>query len=248
MEWTDEGIILGLRRHGEANAIVEVLTARHGRHLGLVRGGGSRRQAPALQPGNGVHLAWRARLDEHLGTFVVEVTQARAEGLMTSAHSAFAISHIGSLIRLLPERDPHPELYETLVEIVENLAEPALAGMLVARLELTMLAELGFGLDLESCAATGGRNDLLYVSPKSGRAVSREAGEPWRQQLFDLPYFLIGRVAEPPGAEKLRAAFDLTGHFLARRVFDPRGVPLPESRAAFLHAVLRDVPPRDGRI
>ncbi|GAB4068977.1 DNA repair protein RecO [Ancylobacter sonchi] len=244
MEWTDDGIILGLRRHGEANAIVELLTASHGRHLGLVRGGGSRRQAPSLQPGNSVQVAWRARLDEQLGAFTLEVTQARAERLMQRAHSAFAISHLGSLVRQLPERDPHPELYATLEAVIEHLDEPSLAGMLLARFELAMLAELGFGLELDSCAATGGRNDLLYVSPKSGRAVSRDAGEPWRAQLFPLPFFLIGEVAEAPIGDDLRAAFELTGYFLARRVFEPRGAPMPDARAAFLQAVLREVPAR----
>ncbi|MDF2621935.1 MAG: repair protein RecO [Xanthobacteraceae bacterium] len=239
MEWSDEGIILGLRRHGEGNAIVELMTAAHGRHLGLVRGGGSRRQAAALQPGNGVHATWRARLDEHLGTFALEVTAPRAGRLMGAAHSAFALSHIGSLIRMLPERDPHPELHDVLTAMVEHLDEPRLTGMMVARFELMMLSELGFGLDLESCAATGGRNDLLYVSPKSGRAVSRDAGEPWRAQLLNLPYFLIGEVAEPPSAGDVDAAFDLTGHFLARRVFEPRGMPMPESRSALLLALRR---------
>ena len=239
MEWSDEGIILGLRRHGEGNAIVELMTAAHGRHLGLVRGGGARRQAAALQPGNGVQAAWRARLDGHLGTFALEVTAPRAGRLMGAAHSAFALSHIGSLIRMLPERDPHPELHEVLTAMVEHLDEPRLTGMMVARFELMMLSELGFGLDLESCAATGGRNDLLYVSPKSGRAVSRDAGEPWRAQLLNLPYFLIGEVAESPSAGDVDAAFDLTGHFLARRVFEPRGMPMPEARAALLLALRR---------
>jgi DNA repair protein RecO (recombination protein O) len=239
MEWSDEGIILGLRRHGEGNAIVELMTAAHGRHLGLVRGGGSRRQAAALQPGNGVQAIWRARLDEHLGTFALEVTAPRAGRLMGAAHSAFALSHIGSLIRMLPERDPHPELHDVLTAMVEHLDEPRLTGMMMARFELMMLSELGFGLDLESCAATGGRNDLLYVSPKSGRAVSRDAGEPWRAQLLNLPYFLVGEVAEPPPPGDVDAAFDLTGHFLARRVFEPRGMPMPESRAALLLALRR---------
>lgn len=241
MEWSDDGIILGLRRHGEANAIVELMTAGHGRHLGLVRGGGSRRQAAALQPGNGVRVVWRARLDEHLGAFALEVTEPRAGRLMAQAYSAFALSHIGSLVRLLPERDPHPALHELLVTMVEHLDEVRLTGMMIARFELTMLAELGFGLDLESCAATGGRNDLLYVSPKSGRAVSRDAGEPWRAQLLNLPYFLISEVAEPPPPGDVQAAFELTGHFLARRVFEPRGLPLPDSRAALLSALRRAV-------
>lgn len=239
MEWSDEGIILGLRRHGEANAIVELMTAAHGRHLGLVRGGSSRRQAAALQPGNGVRVVWRARLDEHLGTFALEVVAPRAGRLMAYAHSAFALSHVGSLVRMLPERDPHPGLHETLVAVVEHLDEPRLTGMLIARLELMMLSELGFGLDLDRCAATGGRNDLLYVSPKSGRAVSRDAGEPWRTQLFELPYFLIGEVAEPPSRRDVEAALELTGHFLARRVFEPRGTALPDSRAALIAALHR---------
>jgi len=239
MEWVDEGIIIGLRRHGEANAIVELMTAAHGRHLGLVRGGGSRRQAASLQPGNSVHATWRARLDEHLGAFTLEVISARAERLMTRPVSSFAFAHVGALLRLLPERDPHPELHAVLDMMTEHLDESRLAGMLVARFELMMLSELGFGLDLSSCAATGGRNDLLYVSPKSGRAVSRVAGEPWRDQLFDLPYFLVGEVAEPPSAADVRAAFALTGHFLARRVFEPRGLTLPEARGALLAGLSR---------
>lgn len=242
MEWSDEGIILGVRRHGEANAIVELVTAGHGRHLGLVRGGASRRQAAAMQPGNGVQVSWRARLDEHLGAFALEVTAPRAGRLMAQSHSAFALSHIGSLVRLLPERDPHPALYAMLATMVEHLDMARLTGMMIARLELTLLAELGFGLDLESCAATGGRNDLLYVSPKSGRAVSRDAGEPWRAQLFSLPYFLIGEVAEPPTREDVDAAFALTGHFLARRLFEPRGMNLPDARAAMIAALRRAEP------
>ncbi|MFT0859009.1 DNA repair protein RecO [Ancylobacter sp. G4_0304] len=240
MEWSDDGIILGVRRHGEANAIVELLTRAHGRHLGLVRGGGSRRQASTLQPGNGVQALWRARLDEHLGAYTLEVTAPRAGRLMEQAHAAFAFAHLGSLLRMLPERDPHPALHEVLELVVDQLDQPRLAGMVVARFELMMLSELGFGLDLESCAATGGRNDLLYVSPKSGRAVSRDAGEPWRGQLLNLPYFLIAEVAEPPRIDDIRAAFDMTGHFLARRIFEPRGLALPDSRAALLAVLLRE--------
>lgn len=240
MEWTDDGIILGVRRHGEANAIVELLTAAHGRHLGLVRGGASRRHAPSLQPGNGVRATWRARLDEHLGTYTIEVTQARADRLMERAHSAFALGHMAALVRLLPERDPHPELYGLLDDIAEHLSEASLAGMMVARFELVMLSELGFGLELDRCAATGGRNDLLYVSPKSGRAVSAAAGEPWRGQLLDLPYFLVGEVPELPGSKEIDAAFVLTGFFLARRAFEPRGLSMPETRAAFLAALARE--------
>lgn len=240
MDWTDDGIILGVRRHGESSAILELLTAAHGRHLGLVRGGASRRHAPSLQPGNVVRATWHARLDEHLGTYTVEVTQAHAGRLMARAHAAYALGHIGALIRLLPERDPHATLYAMLETAMEHLDEPSLAGMMMARFELVMLSELGFGLELDRCAATGGRNDLLYVSPKTGRAVSAEAGEPWRGKLLDLPYFLVGEVAEVPRPGDIDAAFALTGHFLARRAFEPRGLSLPETRAAFLAAIARE--------
>lgn len=247
MEWTDEGIILGVRRHGEANAIVELMTAGHGRHLGVVRGGGSRRQAASLQQGNSVRAIWRARLDEHLGTFTLEVTEARAAGVMGAAHAAFGFAHMAALLRLLPERDPHPDLHAALSTFTEHLQHPALVGMMIARFELMMLAELGFGLDLASCAATGGRNDLLYVSPKSGRAVSRDAGEPWRAQLFDLPYFLVAEVAEPPQPDDLQAAFRLTGHFLQQRVLDPRGLKLADARESLLAILARAPVSRAGR-
>lgn len=247
MEWTDEGIILGVRRHGEANAIVELITAEHGRHLGVVRGGASRRQAASLQQGNVVRAIWRARIDEHLGSFTLEVSDARAATVMGEAHAAFGFAHMAALLRLLPERDPHPELHAALSTFTEHLQHPALAGMMVARFELMMLAELGFGLDLASCAATGGRNDLLYVSPRSGRAVSRDAGEPWRAQLFDLPYFLIAEVAEPPATEDLEAAFRLTGHFLQQRVLEPRGLRLAEARDSLLTALARHPLSRSAR-
>lgn len=240
MEWTDDGIILGVRRHGESGAIVELLTASHGRHLGLVRGGASRRHAAALQPGNAVRATWRARLDEHLGSYAMEVTQARAGALMEKAHAVYALGHLSALVRLLPERDPHDGLFTLLDATMTRLDEPGLAGMMVARFELVMLAELGFGLELDRCAATGGRNDLLYVSPKTGRAVSASAGEPWRDRLFALPFFLIGDVAETPRRAEIEAAFALTGHFLARDAFEPRGLPLPETRAAFLAALMRE--------
>ncbi|MFK8251316.1 DNA repair protein RecO [Ancylobacter terrae] len=239
MEWSDEGIILGVRRHGEGGAIVELMTSAHGRHLGLVRGGGSRRQRPALQPGNGVQATWRARLDEQLGNFVLEPTHSRSDRLMTSAHAAFGFTHVAALLRLLPERDPHPGLHRVLETMLEHLDEPSLAGMMVARFELMMLSELGFGLELDECAATGKRNDLLYVSPKSGRAVNRDAGAPWHDQLFELPFFLIAEVAEPPDRQALSAAFALTGFFLDRRIHAPRGITLSEARAAFIGAVAR---------
>jgi len=237
MEWRDEGIILGTRRHGETSVILEVMTRAHGRHLGLVRGGRSRKQQPVLQAGNRVDLVWRARLDEHLGTFQAEALESNAARLFDSAAAVFGLQTIAAHLRLIPERDAHPDLFETLALMVQHLDEPLLAGELVARFELMVLEELGFGLDLSECAATGTRTDLVYVSPKSGRAVSREAGAPWRDRMLALPDFLVAgplRRADPAAVDQ---AFRLTGFFLARHVYEPRGMAEPEARPAFLAAL-----------
>jgi DNA repair protein RecO (recombination protein O) len=241
VEWSDIGIVLGARRHGEANAVAELMTRDHGRHLGLVRGGGGTRLKPVLQAGNLVSTTWRARLDEHLGYYVVEGIDLRAASFLQAAHALFGVQHLAALCRLLPERDPHRPLFDLLDLTIAGLAGPASAAALVARFELRLLAELGFGLDLEACAATGSTADLVYVSPKSGRAVSRAAGEPWRDKLLVLPGFLRDAATEPtePTATALRESFTLTGFFLARHVFEPRGEALPPARFAFIDAVTR---------
>src|ERR1041384_3201013 len=164
MNWDDEGIVLGIRRHGEANAILEVMTVAHGRHLGLVRGGAGSRLRPVLQPGNAVRVEWRARLDEHLGHYTVEGLRLRAGELMTAAHAAYGVTHLAALCRLLPERDPHELVHDTLAEILDHLDDRRFAAALIARFELQMLSEFGFGLDLDQCAATGATADLVYRS------------------------------------------------------------------------------------
>jgi len=247
MEWTDEGIVLGTRKHGEANAILELMTREHGRHLGLVRGGAGSRLRPVLQPGNSVGVTWRARIDEHLGHYLVEGLTLRAAALLSCAHAVYGITYLAALCRLLPERDPHPEVFAELNLVLEQIDERILAAALVARFELSLLADLGFGLDLSECAATGVGSELVYVSPKSGRAVSRAAGQPWRDKLLPLPDFLQSAESPPVLATKLAAqelanAFALTGFFLARDVFEPRGLPLPEARAHFLSAALNPRP------
>jgi DNA repair protein RecO (recombination protein O) len=239
MDWTDEAIVLGVRRHGEANAILEVMTRGHGRHLGLVRGGASSRQRPVLQPGNSVRATWRARLDEHLGTYTVEALNLRAGSFLTAAHAVYAVTHLAALIRLLPERDPHEGIFEALETIVDHLDDATAAGALVVRFELQLLAELGFGLDLESCAATEVTADLAFVSPKSGRAVSRAAGEAWRDKLLPLPPFLNSGESALPSAAELADAFALTGYFLSRHMFEPRGAALPDARTHLIAAVAR---------
>jgi DNA repair protein RecO (recombination protein O) len=239
MQWTDDGIVLGVKRHGEASAIVELMTREHGRHLGLVRGGTGSRMRPILQPGNSVSATWRARLDEHLGNYTVEGTRLRVSLLLGASHGVYGVTHLAALTRLLPERDPHRDVYEVLEAILDNLDDAGRAGPLVVRFELMLLAELGFGLDLTQCAATGVTADLAYVSPKSGRAVSHAAGEPWRDKLMRLPRFLSGQDEEKPSATDVANGFEITGFFLARHLFEPRGLEVPDARRQFIAAILR---------
>jgi DNA repair protein RecO (recombination protein O) len=240
MRWSDEGIVLAIKRHGESNAIVELLTREHGRHLGLVRGGAGSRLRPVLQPGNRVTALWQARLDDHLGHYVVEALDARAASFLLVPHALYGITHLASLCRLLPERDPHPQIHAAFTDLVELLPDAARAAPALARFELKLLAELGFGLDLATCAATGEDSDLIYVSPKSGRAVSRRAGEPWKQKLLALPPFLAQSSAGDVSSNDIADAFALTGFFLMRHVLEPRGLTLADARASFIAAVLRD--------
>ena len=245
MEWRDEGLVLGVRKHGEQSVILEAMTRGRGRHLGLVRGGRSARLGAALQPGNTLGLVWRARLDEHLGAFAVEPIALRAGRLIGSALALAGINYVGALVRLLPERDPHEEVYDALTLIAESLDDAALAPALVVRFEAQILAECGFRLDLSCCAATGGRENLVYVSPKSGRAVSAAAGAAWKDRLLPLPSFLreAARLgAAQPSAAEVAEGFRLTGHFLARDLFAGRGEPLPEARRTFLTAAAKAAP------
>jgi DNA repair protein RecO (recombination protein O) len=244
MEWFEEAVVLATRRHGETSVIVEAMTRGRGRHLGIVRGGRSRRMRPVLQPGNSVELTWRARLDEHLGNFRVEPVAERAAWLMASRQASFAVQALAAHLRLLPERDPHPRLYDALSVMLNCLAEPRLGAELMVRFELLLLEELGFGLDLAQCAATGSREDLVYVSPRSGRAVSRAAGAPYDNRMLRLPAFLLATPAqEPPGRMALDEGFRLTGTFLERRVLEPRGLTLAPAREAYVRAALTALEP-----
>lgn len=244
MQWSDKAIIIGVRRHGETSVVAEVMTFEHGRHLGLVRGGRSRSMQPVLQPGNEVELTWRARLDEHLGEFKMEPVRLRAARLMEAATSVYGVQAMGALLRLLPERDPHPHLYEALDVILENLHDPSDAGELFVRFEIAVLNDLGFGLDLAECVATGTRDDLAYVSPKSGRAVSRVAGAPYADRMLALPGFLAqGGAAD---YDSLLAAFRMTAFFLHRHVCEPRGIDLSTARDGFVQAALKALKPKDA--
>jgi DNA repair protein RecO (recombination protein O) len=241
MQWIDEGIVLGVKRHGETSVILELMTREHGRHLGLVRGGAGTRLRGVLQPGNAVRATWRARLDEHLGHYTVEGIDLRAARFLPAAHAVHGVTHLAALCRLLAEREQHAAIHAALEAILDRLDDPAAAAPLIARFELNFLAELGFGLDLSSCAATGAADDLIYVSPRSGRAVSRAAGEAYRDKLLRLPAFLHSE-AQPESANDLADAFALTGFFLDRHAFAPRGLAMPEARAHFVTALTRVLP------
>ena len=235
MEWRDEGVVIGLKRLGESACVLETMTHAHGRHLGLVRGARGPKLAPALQPGNTVGLVWRARLDEHLGHFAVEPLALRAGQFLPIATALHGLNLIGALLRLLPERDPHESLYGALTSVIEALDGDA-APLALARFEARMLIECGFALELDECAATGARDDLIYVSPKSGRAVSAGAGAPYAQRLLPLPAFLRDDAA-PASGQDIADAFRLTGFFLERELFGPRGLKLPDARAALVNGL-----------
>jgi DNA repair protein RecO (recombination protein O) len=239
MEWVDQGIILGTKRHGESSVIAEVMTRERGRHQGLVRGGRSAKMQPLLQIGNQVEVTWRARLDEHLGQFQIEPLAFHAARLMENMMALNGLQLLASHLRLLPDRDPHPQLYEALVAILEHFDEAVLATELMARFEMRLLDELGFGLDLSQCAATGSRQDLIYVSPKSGRAVSREAGKPWEDKLLVLPQFLEDIPGCGVTIDEAKAAWRLADFFLMRDVYLPRGIEMPSARAAYQVYALR---------
>ncbi len=233
MEWTDEGRIIAVRPHGETSAVVEVLTAANGRHAGLVRGGRSRTMRPVLQPGNRVRAVWRARLEEHLGNFQIEADQLSAGHLM---EDPLALSGLNGACAMasacLPEREAHPKVADAFEILIGALEDRELWPALYVRWEAGLLADLGYGLDLRRCAATGQEHDLIYVSPKSGRAVSGEAGAPYRDRMLALPGFMAGRGELQPG--DIAAGLKLTAHFIQRRVLWPADKQLPDARARMI--------------
>ncbi len=228
MDWRDEGVILHVKAHGETSAIVDCLTAQHGRCLGLVRGGRSRRMRPILQPGNVVACHWHARLEEHLGTYQLEPLELKAGFILEDRFKLAGLSSLTSLSQLLPEREPHPRLYEAARIVLDAFEHDELWPALMVRWEMGLLDELGFGIDLSRCAATGATQDMIYVSPKSGRAVSRGAGEAYASKLFGLPDFLKGERSF--GAGDIVDGLKLTAYFIERHILAPRMLTLPQQR------------------
>ncbi len=228
MEWIDEGIVLSARPHGETAAVVQLLTRDHGRHAGLVRGGQGRRARGVLQTGNRVAVTWRARLADHLGAYTCELETSHAARLMNDPDRLAALTAAAAVSeRALPEREAHRLCYDGFLALLAALESDHWAEAYVGW-ELALLAELGFGLDLASCAAGGANDQLAYVSPRSGRAVSLAAGEPYREKLLTLPGFLAGRGGGGPA--EVGQGLRLTGYFLQRLVFGPQDRPLPVPR------------------
>jgi len=228
MQWREKAIILGARRYGETSAIVEVLTRDHGRHAGMVRSGRSKRMRPVLQQGNIVEVTWRARLEDHLGSFTIEPLAMNAALIMDEPFQLAGLTTLTALCALLPEREPHADLFEASQLVLANIKDDDVWPAMLVRWEAGLLDCLGFGLDLSQCAATGQTTDLVYVSPKSGRAVCAEAGEPYKARMLALPGFLLGS-AQASQAD-LIDGFSLTGYFLHRHLSAPRDIELPDSR------------------
>jgi DNA repair protein RecO (recombination protein O) len=229
MEWTDKAIVLSTRRHGESGAILDVLSREHGRHAGLVRG--SRNRA-LLQPGNGLMAHWRARLADHLGSFTLELSEARAGALMEDRAALIGLNAFTAVAGLaLPERFAYPALFDAAEILLAGMMDRDFAhwGPLYVRWEAGLLEALGFGLDLSQCAASGQTADLAYVSPRSGRAVGRGPGADYAPRLLSLPPFLLGSQ-NLPSLQDIRDGLLLTGHFLAERVLKPHNRLLPPAR------------------
>ena len=239
MEWRDEVLLLSVRRHGESSAIIEVFTEEKGRHTGVVRGGTSRKIAPILQPGAQLDVYWRARLEDHIGAFTVEPVRSRAALVMDNRLALSGLNAVTALLSFcLPEREPHPVLYRRSGQLLDLLGQDNLWPLAYLRWEAALLNEMGYGLDLDACAVTGATDDLCYVSPKSGRAVSRQGAGDWVERLLPLPPALLGQGQG--GNKEIADGLETTGYFLANRMAPDLGSrPLPDARARFVAAFTR---------
>ena len=234
MEFEDDGFVLAARAHGETGAIVEVLTAGHGRWAAHVAGGASRRLKPILQPGSRVRMTYRARVADQLGAARLEGEGEGASALFDDPLALAALAAAAAVVAgALPEREPHAGAFFAFEALVGALADPEIWPAVLVRFEMGLLQELGFGFDLSRCAVTGSPDDLVWVSPRTGRAVSRSAGEPYRDRLLVLPRFLLsaqGGLAPGDIADGLA----LTGRFLQDFVFAVFNKPLPPARARLI--------------
>ena len=239
MEWQDHGTVLNSRRHGETSAILEVFTEAHGRHAGVVRGATSRKNAPFLQPGSQVAVSWRARLEDHLGSFTVEPIKSRAAAVMGGRLELAGLNAVTGLLTFaLPEREVHRKLYQRTITVFDMIGETEAWPLAYLHWELALLDEMGFGLDLSACAVTGATTDLLYVSPKTGRAVSEQGAGTWKQKLLPLPRCL--RIAQNGDTAAIAQGLITTGYFLKNRLAPALGDrPLPPARQRFAELYAR---------
>jgi DNA repair protein RecO (recombination protein O) len=233
ISWEDQGIILAVRRFGEHDAIITLLTESQGRHAGIVKGGSGKRGRGILQPGNLVKAWWRARLDEHLGTYTLESLRPFAAEAMQSADVLAGLTALCAMVEAtLPEREQHAAVYRHTLHLLEHLGAAGWEAHYVLW-ELALLRDMGYGLDLSACAATGVKDDLAYVSPRSGRAVSRAAAAPYVPRLLALPGFLKDETEEA-GRKEIAQGLALTGHFFETHVFRPHRQAEPASRTRFV--------------
>ncbi|MEM5469008.1 DNA repair protein RecO [Celeribacter marinus] len=233
MEWQDHGTVLAVRKYGETSVVVEVFTEGHGRHAGVVRGGVSRKMTPHLQPGGHISVTWKARLEDHLGSFVVEPIRSRAADVMNDALALEGLNTLAALLTsTLPEREPHAYLYAETMGLFDRLGTDPNWPLAYLHWEVSLLEELGFGLDLSACAVTGSPDDLAYVSPKSGRAVSRQGAGEWADRLLPLPQSLLGQSSLDYA--EIIAGMTTTGHFIAKILAELSDKPLPQARARLL--------------
>ncbi len=239
MEWRDQGALLSVQRHGETAAIIQVFTAKHGRHAGVVRGGTSRKIAPVLQPGAQVDVTWRARLDEHLGAFTVEPVHSRAAAVMSDRLALAGLNAACALLAFcLPEREAHPILYQRTVTLLDMLGQTEAWPLAYLRWELSLLEDMGFGLDLSHCAVTGAEAELIYVSPKTGRAVSVAGAGEWADKLLPLPKSLLEQGPVDPAG--IREGLVTTGFFLTKWLAPQLGdKALPPARQRLVDALAR---------
>jgi DNA repair protein RecO (recombination protein O) len=246
MEWDAPAIILDVRPYSEGDAVATVMTEQHGLHRGLARGGASRGKAGTWQPGNMVQVRWTARLSDQLGSFAGELIHAGAANAMQEALSLSMLTSVCAVAEgALPEREPLPRVFAGLLRLIPRLplGEDALTELV--EWEMVVLSDLGYGLDLSTCAVTGRTEGLAYVSPKTGRAVTREGAGEWAARLLPLPGFLVGTAAVAD-AEAWRDGLRLTGHFLARDAFGHQHRPLPQARRMLydrLERMVQETPP-----
>jgi len=236
MQWSSEGLIIGVKKHGETSVIVEALVINKGRHLGLVRGGRSPRHSAVLQAGNSVKLDWRARLEDHLGIYNVELLQTRAARLIADKQSLFLSALLNDHARLLPERDPHDNMLAMIIDLIDGDYNKLELAKKLALFEFNLLDELGFGLDIYSCALSGETTGLSHVSPRTGRAVTLEQAQPYIEKLLPLPAFFLN--SDEASVTDIKNAFILTGHFLNMHIWAARQIEVPATRDKLIKILL----------